>query len=416
MKAAQLAEKKLGLLQLGRIPIPQLGSGKNSSTSGLSTPKPFASLTTPKSYANTSPAPVSPPTQNTIVQTRSTNPYRRMTESEIQNRRERGLCYRCDEKYSFGHRCKQKQLQQLEVLMVHDPEEESTGQEGEPSDEVANTVELGVAAELSINSVIGFTEPHTMRLEGSISGEKVIVLIDCGATHNFISMELVRKLKLPIATTTEYGVSMGNGLTVQGDGICKAVTLNLQNLSIVEEFLPIDLGGTDVVLGMKWLESLGDMHVNWQLLTMRFNISGINVTLKGDPSLGRSLISLKAMVKLAKNDGPIYWVECHQLTTTPIQPGLEIPAEIEGVIQKFPALFESPKGLPPPRQQDHTITLKNGAAPISVRPYRYPQVQKNEIEKLVKEMLAGGIIRPSSSPFSSPVLLVKKRWKLAILR
>lgn len=54
-------------------------------------------------------------------------------------------------------------------------------------------------------------------------------------------------------------------------------------------------------------------------------------------------------------------------------------------------------------------SLYLGKGPVNVRPYNYPQFQKNEIEKLVTKMLQAEIIQPSTSPFSSPVLLVKKK-------
>ena len=52
--------------------------------------------------------------------------------------------------------------------------------------------------------------------------------------------------------------------------------------------------------------------------------------------------------------------------------------------------------------------LKGESKPV-IPPYRYAHFQKGEIERQVEEMLKSGLIRPSSSPFSSLVLLVRKK-------
>ncbi|GJU95760.1 hypothetical protein Tco_1320516 [Tanacetum coccineum] len=39
----------------------------------------------------------------------------------------------------------------------------------------------------------------------------------------------------------------------------------------------------DVILGIKWLKTLGDVMVNWKLLTMTFGSDTGKITLKGDP-------------------------------------------------------------------------------------------------------------------------------------
>lgn len=54
---------------------------------------------------------------------------------------------------------------------------------------------------------------------------------------------------------------------------------------------------------------------------------------------------------------------------------------------------------------------------MNVRPYRYTPTQKFEIESQLAEMLKSGIIKQSTSPYASPVLLVKKKdgtWRFCI--
>ena len=90
---------------------------------------------------------------------------------------------------------------------------------------------------------------------------------------------------------------------------------------------------------------------------------------------------------------------------------------MENVLSQFEDLFTEPKSLPPNQMLDHEIHLIPNSMPINVRPYRYPHFQKAEIEKQVTDMLTSGIIRHSTSPFSSPMLLVKKKdgtWRFYI--
>lgn len=49
------------------------------------------------------------------------------------------------------------------------------------------------------------------------------------------------------------------------------------------------------------------------------------------------------------------------------------------------------------------------ARPIRQTPRRLPQVKREEAEKIVQQMERDGVIEPSSSPWASPVVLVRKK-------
>jgi hypothetical protein len=90
---------------------------------------------------------------------------------------------------------------------------------------------------------------------------------------------------------------------------------------------------------------------------------------------------------------------------------------MEDLLQSFASLFDTPTGLTPPRDRQHLIHLIPRTAPVAVRPYRYAHLQKEELERQCAVMLTQGVIRPSSSAFSTPVLLVKKAddsWRFCV--
>ena len=94
-----------------------------------------------------------------------------------------------------------------------------------------------------------------------------------------------------------------------------------------------------------------------------------------------------------------------------------IPRGMQAVLEEFKDVFKEPTKLPPHREHDHRIPLMEGAKPVNIRPYRYGALQKDVIEHMTQELLNSSVIQNSSSPFSSPVVLVKKKdgsWRLRI--
>lgn len=111
----------------------------------------------------------------------------------MKERREKGLCYNCEEKFSPGHRCKTQKLYLLDGTQTE--EEDGTEQEeaiearqGEVS--MSETVDF---PEISLHVISGMVTPQTMRARGNLGRNSVMVLIDSGSTHNFIDQQMAKK-------------------------------------------------------------------------------------------------------------------------------------------------------------------------------------------------------------------------------
>lgn len=84
---------------------------------------------------------------------------------------------------------------------------------------------------------------------------------------------------------------------------------------------------------------------------------------------------------------------------------------------EYNGIFQEPTELPPRRTISHRIQLHTGTEAVAVRPYCYAHIQKDELERQCANLLRRGVIRPSTSAFSSPALLVKKQdnsWRMCI--
>ncbi|CAA0384212.1 unnamed protein product [Arabidopsis thaliana] len=114
-------------------------------------------------------------------------------------------------------------------------------------------------------STTEFTKGKDMRFYGFISCHKVVVVIDSGATNNFISDELALVLKLPTSTTNQASVLLGQRQCTQTIGTCFGINLLVQEVEINENFLLLDLTKTDVdvILGYGGSQNLERQWLIW---------------------------------------------------------------------------------------------------------------------------------------------------------
>nr|GFA69132.1 putative reverse transcriptase domain-containing protein [Tanacetum cinerariifolium] len=80
------------------------------------------------------------------------------------------------------------------------------------------------------------------------------------------------------------------------------------------------------------------------------------------------------------------------------------------IIREFPDVFRKDlSGLPLSREIEFRIDLIHGAMPVAKSPYRLAPTEMQELANQLKELQDKDFIRPSSSPWGTPVLFVKKK-------
>jgi excinuclease UvrABC ATPase subunit len=164
--------------------------------------------------------------KNMAMATRRTNPniYRennaassktpqptRLTPQQLEERKEKGLCFNCDSKYSKGHKCGEKKL-----FYIDCEEEEEQEQEQEPfQDENVEAISSKeLTPTISCNALAGISTPQTLKIEGYIKNKKVIVLIGSGSTHNFIHYKLAKDLNCFLYPSPKFQVMIVDGGTI----------------------------------------------------------------------------------------------------------------------------------------------------------------------------------------------------------
>ena len=173
--------------------------------------------------------------------------------------------------------------------------------------------------------------------------------------------------------------------------------------------LPIE--DSDVVLCMQWLQGIRCYIIDHQCMQLEFLSGGKKIILRAASDGGPREVTSRRMETILRHNDVLWAVHCLVKSKTPTpQDDRVFHVDIQSVMDHHGRFFgDIPPGVPTDRGSKHGIELKDGAKTVMTTPYCHPRAYKDEIEKTIHELLDMGFIQPSSNPFASSVVLVKKK-------
>lgn len=142
------------------------------------------------SYTNVKPNP-SYTTSHQTQQNHATTPIRKLPKAEYDARKEKGLCFTCNEKYTYGHKCSRL----FQLLLSEEKEEETREivEEMEGVMEIADA-ELPADGEISLHALQGCRTRNSLKLTGWYNKKKISILVDSGSTHSYLNQASAQEL------------------------------------------------------------------------------------------------------------------------------------------------------------------------------------------------------------------------------
>ncbi|XP_052732413.1 uncharacterized protein LOC128196214 [Vigna angularis] len=165
----------------------------------------------------------------------------------------------------------------------------------------------------------------------------------------------------------------GRWTSNRNNRVCRGLKIVLETGEFVVDAFLSELDDIDLTLVMAWLESLGEMWVDWKKQIMKLN----------------SAQEIKVLREMEQNESlscNLYKFEIEGEAKKEEEASQILLEELKQTLGQYEDVFKEPKGLPPKRQKEHCINLLPRSALVN-------------------------------SGFSSPIILVKKknnRWHMCV--
>ncbi|CAI7873722.1 unnamed protein product [Closterium sp. NIES-53] len=247
-----------------------------------------------------------------------------------------------------------------------------------------------------IDTIYGYSEQQQpLVLEVICNGRRLQALVDSGASHSVCDRRTLEKFGESLEET-HFTATMVDGtkLPIHGKS-----TLQLQIGALRwKPTLPItNIKGLDFILGRDFLKRFNP-EIDWVNRKTCIYNNGKRVELRSWTDTGSVPETTLARFELTVNESNTGYL------------ALVMAAAEEEVLEQDKDIMPNdlPAGVPPARTHEHEIVEEPGAKPVSREPYRLSPTELTDMKKQIEYLLDRQLIRPSTSPYSAPVLFTPK--------
>ncbi|GKD36469.1 putative reverse transcriptase domain-containing protein [Tanacetum coccineum] len=224
----------------------------------------------------------------------------------------------------------------------------------------------------------GEANPDSNIVKGTfiLNNHYAFMIFDSGVDRSFVSTTFSVLLDItPDTLDVSYAVELADGRISETNTILRGCTLGLLGHPFNIDLMPVELGSFDFIIGM---DRLANHHA----------------VIVCDEKIVRIPFGDGVLIVQGDRDGKGEKLKLSIISCTKTQKYIKI---------------EDLSGLLPTRQVEFQIDLVPGVAPVARAPYRLAPSELQELSTQLQELSDKGFIRPSSSPWGSPVLFVKKK-------
>jgi hypothetical protein len=189
----------------------------------------------------------------------------------------KGLCYKCVMKWNPDHKCANTvPLNVVEELwQMVSGKDASEAVLTEPDEDFGDDLMA-----ISVNAVQGTKSCTTVRVIRDLCGREVVILIDSGSSHSFISESLASRWREWSVLPNSMQVRVANGHTLECTHEIVACPVWISGYAFKMTLKVLPLQCYDMILGMDWLAQHSPMEVDWNTKWMSFDYQGAKMLLQ----------------------------------------------------------------------------------------------------------------------------------------